>query len=160
MKDPSLAPGGRDRSGVVVGAALIALAGVLLWDATRLNRAVAYGLGPEVAPRIVALGLVVLGALSIVSGLRSGAARPGPYDRGAVLTIIGGFLALTACIGLGGGFIPAMTILFVVTAWAFGRRAPLVDVALGFALAVVVYLAFSKLLALSLPMGPLEKFIG
>ncbi|HEX2134464.1 MAG TPA: tripartite tricarboxylate transporter TctB family protein, partial [Microvirga sp.] len=39
------------------------------------------------------------------------------------------------------------------------RRAFLTDLAIGFALAVVVYLLFVKLLALSLPMGPLERLI-
>jgi putative tricarboxylic transport membrane protein len=160
MKDSSFASPGRDRSGVVVGALLIALAAVLAWDASQLNRAAAYGFGPEVAPRAVAIGLVLLGVLSIWSGLRSTEEKPGPYDWGAVLTIALGFLALTACIGLGGGFVPAMTILFAVTSWAFGRRAPLQDAAIGFGLALVVYLLFSKLLSLSLPMGPLEKLIG
>jgi putative tricarboxylic transport membrane protein len=77
-----------------------------------------------------------------------------------VATICGGFLALTVLIGLGAGFIPAMAILFAVTAWAFGRRAPHVDLPLGLALASATYLLFSKLLALSLPAGPLERMIG
>jgi putative tricarboxylic transport membrane protein len=133
---------------------------VLAWDAGQLNRSVAYGVGPEVMPRVIAVALVGLGVASILSGLRSHEEAPGGYDRGAVLTIMGGFLALTACIGLGGGFIPAMTILFAVTAWAFGRRAPFVDAGIGFGLSVIIYLLFSKLLALSLPMGPLEKLFG
>lgn len=151
---------GRDRSGVIVGVALIVIAGVLLWDAANLNRAVAYGFGPEVVPRVVAAGLVLLGALSIVSGLRSVEPKPGAFHVGAVLTICAGFLALTLCIGLGGGFVPAMTILFLVTSWAFGRRKPLADIAIGLVLATLTFLLFSKLLALSLPEGPLERLIG
>ncbi|MBL8589010.1 MAG: tripartite tricarboxylate transporter TctB family protein [Methylobacteriaceae bacterium] len=150
----------RDRSGVVVGLALFGLAGVLMWDASQLNRAVAYGFGPEVMPRVVSAGLVALGVFSVIAGLRSDESRPGRFHVADVATICLGFLALTACIGLGGGFIAAMTLLFVATCWAFGRRAPHVDAALGVALATATYLLFSKLLALSLPAGPLEKLFG
>ena len=62
-------------------------------------------------------------------------------------------------IGIGGGFIPAMTILFAATATGFGRRAILTDLAIGFVLGVVTYLIFSKVLSLSLPMGPLERLL-
>ena len=60
-------------------------------------------------------------------------------------------------IGIGGGFIPAITILFAATAAAFGRRAILADLAIGFVLGTGAYLMFAKLLSLSLPMGPLER---
>jgi len=151
---------GKDRSAVVVGVALLLLAGILFYDAVNLGRAVAYGIGPAMMPKVIAAGLVVLGVLSILSGLRTGDERPEPFDMRAVVTIIAGFLALTAIIGLGGGFLPAMTVLFAVTAHAFGRRAILTDLALGFGLSLLTYLLFSKLLALSLPKGPLEMLIG
>ena len=61
---------------------------------------------------------------------------------------------------MGGGFIPATTILFVATAAAFGRRAILADLAIGFVLAVVVFLIFDKLLTLSLPAGPIERLLS
>ena len=50
--------------------------------------------------------------------------------------------ALIALIGLGGGFIPATTILFVATSAAFGRRAILTDLAIGFVLSLIVFLIF------------------
>ena len=77
----------------------------------------------------------------------------------SLLLIVGGLAALIALIGLGGGFVPATTILFATTAAAFGRRAVLADLAIGFVLSVSVYLLFSRLLSLSLPMGPLERLI-
>ena len=76
-----------------------------------------------------------------------------------IVLILGGLAALIAIIGLGGGFIPATAILFAATAAAFGRRAILTDLAIGFVLAVVVYLLFDKLLTLSLPAGPLERLL-
>jgi putative tricarboxylic transport membrane protein len=52
-----------------------------------------------------------------------------------------------------------MTILFAATATAFGRRAIAADLIIGFVIAVVIYLAFSKLLTLGLPEGPLERLL-
>ena len=71
--------------------------------------------------------------------------------------ILGGLAAVIVLIGIGGGFIPAMTILFAATATAFGRRAILTDLAIGFVLGLGAYLMFAKLLSLSLPTGPLER---
>jgi len=68
-------------------------------------------------------------------------------------------VALIAIIGLGGGFIPATTILFAATAASFGRRAIHIDVAIGLVLALAIYLLFDKLLTLSLPAGPLERLL-
>ena len=65
--------------------------------------------------------------------------------------------AVIVLIGIGGGFIPAVTVLFAATAAAFGRRAVLTDLAIGFVLGTAAYLMFSRLLSLSLPMGPLER---
>ena len=81
------------------------------------------------------------------------------YDAKAVGLIVGGLAALIAIIGLDGGFIPATTILFAATAAAFGRRAFLTDFVIGFVLSLVVYLLFTKLLSLSLPVGPLERLL-
>lgn len=151
---------GHDRSEVVVGILLLIVAGVLWYDAVNLSRAVAYGVGPGMMPKVVGIGLAVLGVLSILKGVKSTSEKAGGYDRQAVGIIVAGFLILTAIIGLGGGFLPAMTVLFAATSYAFGRRAVVVDLVLGFVLALGVYLLFSKLLALSLPQGPLERLIG
>jgi len=157
MSESSGTTGRQDRTAVVVGVLLLLLAGVLWYDAENLNRAVAYGVGPGAMPKVIAVGLAILGALSVLSGVKGERFEIEQTDWPAVLIIIGGFLVLTAVIGLNGGFIPAMTILFAVTSFAFGRRAVLVDLALGFALALLTYLLFSRLLALSLPQGPLER---
>lgn len=160
MAGNSTADLSKDRTSVIVGIILLIVAGVLWYDANSLGRAVAYGVGPEVMPKVIAVGLIGLGLASIVSGFRSTVAKPPSFDIGAIVIIIAGFLALTAIIGLGGGFLPAMTVLFAATSWAFGRRALLVDMALGFVIALATYLLFSKLLSLSLPRGPIETLIG
>ena len=51
-----------------------------------------------------------------------------------MLLILGGLAALIAIIGLGGGFILATAMLFATTSPAFGRRALLADLAIGFVL--------------------------
>ncbi len=78
-------------------------------------------------------------------------------DFRPVLLILAGLALMITVIGVGGGFIPAMTILFAATATAFGRRAIVADLIIGFVISTVIYLAFSKLLTLSLPAGPLER---
>ncbi|MBX9619545.1 MAG: tripartite tricarboxylate transporter TctB family protein [Hyphomicrobiales bacterium] len=160
MSPSTSAPKGRDKPAIIVGFLLLALAGVLWSDAVNLSRVAAYGIGPAVMPKMIAGGLVLLGLLSILSGLRQNGKAPEPADFGPVGILVIGFLLLTAIIGFGGGFIAGMAVLFAITAFAFGRRAPLVDIALGLVLSVLIYLLFSKLLTLSLPQGPLERLFS
>ena len=72
----------------------------------------------------------------------------------------GGSLIMFAGIYYGGMYGGSTTaILFAATAAAFGRRAVLADLAIGLVIAVAIYLLFSKLLSLSLPVGPIERLI-
>ena len=73
--------------------------------------------------------------------------------------ILGGLALLIAIIGLGGGFILATSSLFVTTSAAFGRRAILADTAIALVMTTLIYLAFDRLLTLSLPTGPLERLL-
>jgi len=50
-------------------------------------------------------------------------------------------------------------LLFAFTARAFGRRALIADLILGFILATGIFLLFNKLLTLALPMGPFERLL-
>ena len=151
------AQGGVDRAGIVIALALLAVAAVLVIDALRIQANVVYGLGPQAMPIIVAIGLAILAAGNFVNALRGGDAEREEMDFRPVLLILAGLALMIAIIGLGGGFIPAMTVLFATTARAFGRRAFVADIVIGFVMAAIIYLAFSKLLTLSLPAGPLER---
>jgi putative tricarboxylic transport membrane protein len=148
-----------DRVAAIVGILLLILAGLLVWDANSLTLATPYGLGPTAMPYLVAGGLVLLGAGHIIAAVRSAPAEVESADAGAVLWITGGLVALIATIWVGGGFIVATAFLFAATARAFGRQALAVDLAIGFGLGFFVYLAFTKLLTLSLPQGPLERLL-
>ena len=148
-----------DVAGLVIAGVLLLLAIVIWWDMTSLELSATYGVGPKAMPAIVSLGLAILAAANLVQALRGELPHRDAGDLRAILLILGGLVALMTLIGLGGGFIPGTAILFAATATAFGRRAFLTDLAIGFVLGVGIYLLFAKLLALSLPMGPLERLI-
>ena len=74
-----------------------------------------------------------------------------PRSASRSLLILGGLAALIAIIGLGGGFIPAIAILFAATAAASGGARSSSTSLIGSSSAPIVYLLFSKLLTLSLP---------
>jgi putative tricarboxylic transport membrane protein len=50
-------------------------------------------------------------------------------------------------------------VLFVATSAAFGRRAIVADSAIALVMSTLIYLAFDRLLTLSLPAGPLERLM-
>ena len=148
-----------DPAGIVVAALLAVTAGAIAFDASRLELGQTYGLGPKAMPYVVAVGLLLLAIGNLVMGLRGDLPARAGSDPKAIARILGGLAILIAIIGFGGGFILATTVLFAMTAAAFGRRAFLADLAIGFVLTYVIYLMFAKVLTLSLPAGPLERLL-
>ncbi|MGY2806756.1 tripartite tricarboxylate transporter TctB family protein [Bradyrhizobium sp. USDA 4506] len=148
-----------DRAGVVIAAALAGLAAVLVWDASKLPSTNMYGMGPEAMPVVIAIGLVILAIGNLIDALRGNLPPRESMDPKPVWLIIGGLALLIAIIGFGGGFILATSALFVTTSAAFGRRAVLADSAIALVITTLIYLAFDKLLTLSLPAGPLERLL-
>jgi len=111
---------------------------------------------------VVGSGLVVLGVLLLVAVARgerfdpqdaedADASRP-PSLRALWTTVVAGALPVVMTRPL--GFPLAAAACFSLTARAFGSRRPAVDLGLGFALGVVCWLLFSRLLGLSLPGFP------
>jgi putative tricarboxylic transport membrane protein len=135
---------------------LLALAGLAAWDAGHLTLTSTYGMGPEAMPYVIAGGLAALAIGHFVVAVRSALPEREPFDLRAIGWIAAGLLALIVVIGVGGGFVIAMTLLFAATARAFGRTAVVTDLLIGLGLGILAYLMFSKLLTLSLPQGPLE----
>ncbi len=150
---------GVDRAGIVIAAALAAIAVVLVWDSRQLPATSMYGMGPEVMPVVIAIGLGLLAIGNLVDALRGNLPARESADPKAVLLILAGLAMLIAIIGLGGGFILATSALFVTTSVAFGRRALLTDTVIALVMSTLIYLAFDRLLTLSLPSGPLERLI-
>lgn len=155
---PPAAPG-VDRAGLVIAFLLAALAAVLVWDASRLPAGAMYGVGPGAMPIVVAVGLGFLAIGNLVDALRGNLPPRESADPKPVLLILAGLALLISIIGFGGGFILATSALFVATSTAFGRRAILKDAAIAIVLTTLIYLAFVKLLTLSLPAGPLERLL-
>jgi putative tricarboxylic transport membrane protein len=148
-----------DRAGLVIAFALAALAVVLVVDASRLSSGAMYGMGPEAMPIVVAVGLGLLAIGNLVDALRGNLPPRESADPKPVLLILAGLALLIAIIGFGGGFILATSSLFVATSAAFGRRAILIDSAIALVLTTLIFLAFDRLLTLSLPAGPLERLL-
>jgi len=148
-----------DPAGLVVAAVLAALAAVLVLDASRLPATSMYGMGPEAMPIVIAVGLGLLAIGNLIDALRGNLPPRESADPKPVLLILGGLAALIAIIGLGGGFILATAVLFVATSAAFGRRAILTDAIIALVMSTLIYLAFDRLLTLSLPSGPLERLL-
>ncbi|MET0678351.1 MAG: tripartite tricarboxylate transporter TctB family protein [Bradyrhizobium sp.] len=148
-----------DPAGVVIAVALAALAAVLVWDASQLPATSMYGMGPEAMPMVIAAGLGLLAIGNLVDALRGNLPPRESMDPKPVLLILGGMALLIAIIGFGGGFILATSSLFVATSAAFGRRAILTDTVIALVMSTLIYLAFDRLLTLSLPAGPLERLM-
>jgi putative tricarboxylic transport membrane protein len=148
-----------DTAGLVIALLLLALSAAVFWDMNRLELSSVYGIGPKAMPIVVGTGLALLALGNGVVAVRGGLPKRETVDLTAILLILGGLGALIALIALGGGFILATATLFVAVSTAFGRRAYLVDFLIGFALGTFAYLLFAKLLALTLPVGPLERLI-
>jgi putative tricarboxylic transport membrane protein len=151
---------GIDVAALVVAAFLLILALIVFQNAFSLTLEATYGIGPRAMPYVVGTALVLLTIAHVVLAFTGGVPKPAaPIDPQAMGWLTAGLVGLIACIGLGVGFIPAMMILFATTARAMGRRAFAIDLAIGFVLGLIVYLLFTKLLALGLPEGPLERLI-
>jgi putative tricarboxylic transport membrane protein len=148
-----------DVAGLVIALVLLVLAGLVWWDMTKLQILSPYDLGPKVMPIVVSTCLVLLAIGNGIGAFRGDLPARDSLDWTPIVLIFGGLACLIALIAFGGGFILGTAILFAATSTAFGRRAFLVDFLIGLALAVLVYVLFSKLLALSLPAGPLERLI-
>lgn len=157
--DPVQPPPRVDRAGIVIAALLAGLAAVLVWDARGLQSTTMYGMGPEAMPVVIASGLALLAIGNLVDALRGHLPARESADPVPVVLILAGLALLIGIIGFGGGFILATSALFVTTSAAFGRRAVLVDSAIALVMSTLIYLAFDRLLTLSLPAGPLERLL-
>jgi putative tricarboxylic transport membrane protein len=133
-----------DVAGLVIALLLLALAGVVGWDMTKLQILSPYDLGPKVMPVIVSAGLALLALGNAVSAFRGDLPKRESLDWKPIILILGGLACLIALIAIGGGFMIGTAILFAATSAAFGRRAFVVDLLIGAVLAVIIYLLFAR----------------
>ena len=116
--------------------------------------------GPRLVPLIVALGLIVLSLVFLARTF----VRPDLQlaERSTLedarthwptpLALMAGLVAYAELLEPL-GYIVATSVFFALGARVLGSRRPLRDVAVGVALAVVVYVAFTELLGVALPGG-------
>lgn len=147
------------RAAFVIAAGLAGMAALLLWDAAGLKQDGGYsGVGPADVPRLIAYGLLVLSGLTVMAGLKGDLPHPPPQAPAPVLWILSGLGLQLALLHLA-GFVLSGALLFGFTARGFGQRPLWRNIAVGVALALIIYAVFDRLLKLNLPGGPLERLI-
>ncbi|MQW00893.1 tripartite tricarboxylate transporter TctB family protein [Sinorhizobium medicae] len=146
-----------NRPTAMIAVVLFAIAFITYWDASHMKVRATYGMSASAASYFVAILFVVLAIGHLISAFKPSDIEVESADWMAVGWIGFALAGLIGSIWLGGGFIPGSTLLFALTARAFGRKALLVDLCLGAVIEVFVFLLFNKLLTLALPQGPLER---
>jgi putative tricarboxylic transport membrane protein len=141
-----------------VGLAVLALAAVVAWQTLLIPHNAVYAqVGPTAIPWLAAAMLALLGALLTWRGVRGGWVHEehGAFDAWGLGWLLAGLVLNVALIGTA-GFIIASTVMFVCTATAFGSRSTLRDAGIGFALALVAYVGFDRLLGYKIGTGLIE----
>lgn len=148
---------------LLIALGVLALGGFFAYGAFGVSVTQSYSrVGPRFFPFLVAAGLLLCGALLLVQALRGKAADPeggedvdadAPTDWRAVLLIAAGLVG-TAFLMEPLGFPLTAALLFWTVALAFGSRNLFAPV-IGLGLALLVHLAFTRLLDLNLPAGVL-----
>lgn len=154
---PALAPPARGLrlAEAALGLALLLLAGVIFFEITRISGGPGYArVGPKAFPRLVAIGLLLVGGGLVLAAFRDPSPKALPaMDWRALLFAMAGMLGAVLLFEPG-GFAVASAVLVALTARAFGSRRPLLDAAVGFGLGLACLVVFSLGLGVTLPWGP------
>lgn len=148
-----------DRAALAVATGLAGLAGVILWDVSRLSAIVSYSpVGPATIPHAIAFVLLGLAVWTAIAAFRGDFPEREPQEAKPVLWIVGGLAAQMLLLKTA-GFSIATGILFAATAYAFGKRQLWISLPVGVLLCLGVWYVFARQLQLSLPAGPLENLL-
>jgi putative tricarboxylic transport membrane protein len=156
----SLKRPGRDRVEIGVAVCGLALGLFVFAGSFSIDLGAGYDrIGPRFFPYLVAAGALFSGALLLKEALGRGKpSRPSREARasrtsGSVAFTLGLALASSALLLERAGFVLTAALLFFLVARAFASGSPLRDAAVGLALSVAAYLAFTRGLGLVLPGG-------
>jgi putative tricarboxylic transport membrane protein len=138
--------------------------------AFRLPEAGGYSrIGPNFVPRLVSVGMIVLGIWLLAEVVTGGWRERVPDDPaergehafhfGAFAWVSAGLFAQMALINTG-GFVLAAMALYALVARGFGSSRWLRDLAIGLVLGVAVFLFFVRFLNVNLPAGWLKPVLG
>lgn len=145
---------------------------VVVGMATAAIPASAYAkVGPAVVPWAITVGLAFFGLLLTAQGLMGGweHERDIAFDWRGIgwlmgglvlnLVMIDGYRVGETTIIPDFGFILSSTVMFAFTARAFGSPAFLRDAAIGFAIALIAYVGFDRVLGYQIGSGMIERLI-
>lgn len=148
-----------DRAALVIALGLLALGILVGWDASRLGSGGAYArIGPQTIPYAIAISLGGLAVWTAFAAFRHDFPEREPQEMRPVLWIVGGLLAQMILIRPV-GFSIATALLFAMTARGMGKVSLPLALFWGLVISAVVWFVFARLLALTLPAGPLEHLI-
>jgi putative tricarboxylic transport membrane protein len=154
---------------LIISLAVLVLGIAVAVGTTRLSAAGGYArIGPNAAPAVVAGGLILLGIWLLYEALSGGWRTATPHAAvdaeprfyaSAFLWVSAGLFAQMLLMHRA-GFVLAQAVLFTCVARGFGSTRPIRDFAIGFALALGVFLFFIKFLNVNLPAGWLKTVLG
>jgi putative tricarboxylic transport membrane protein len=151
----------------LVAVALIALGGLVLVESTRIGGGTGFTpVGPAVMPLVVGGGLLVLGVLLLARttiwpdvDLRERVEAEDRFTDWPTTGLLVGLLVAYAIVLNVLGYIVATAAFVPAGARILGSRDVRRDVILGVALALVVYIGFTRFLGVRLPAGLLAPIL-
>jgi putative tricarboxylic transport membrane protein len=148
----------------LIGFGLLVFAGLVLWSTSQIPVSPLYAkVGPTIFPYLTAAGLALFAVLLIVQAARGGW-QPEEEKEVSIdwraLSIVAVGLLVNVVLIVPLGFTAASTAMFVLITYAFGSRSIVRNAALGFAIAIVAYFGFAKLLGVNIGAGPIERLFG
>ena len=148
-----------DGAALVIAVILAAIAIVIFWQTSQMRvPPMQQRVGPAVFPYIVASGLAILAVGTFISALRNGFPSRSKDDFAPIAWIVGGLVAQILLLSTA-GFSIATGVLFAFTAKGFGRGPLWQTIPIGMVFSFVVWFIFARGLQLSLPQGPIERFL-
>ena len=149
-------------SDMAIGLGVVALAGVLAWQASEIPASPLYArVGPTLFPWIIVTMMGLLGLALTWQGFAGGwphDEEAGAFDpRGFFYMALGIEPAIVPFPKL--GFVLASTLQFTLTARAFESTKPVRDVLIGFTVAVLAYIGFDQVLGYRIGSGLVEDWI-
>lgn len=151
---------------VAVAGGVLAIGALILAGSFYLPTGGGYAqVGPGVVPRVVGVGLVVLGIFLLreafaggFNGVDEEAEARLPMDWAAFAWVSAGIIGYGLLVERA-GFVVASTLLFVLVARGFNSRRWLLNTVTGLVLAVIVFAIFNYGLGLTLPAGVIAPLL-
>lgn len=143
------------------GLFIVAFGIVAGWGASSIPASSWAVVGPSVFPWAVAILILVCGVLLTLQGLRGGWTGEEEQEPLQIrqLAWVGGGLLINLILIDEAGFILASTLMFTMVARGFGSRNWPRDLGIGFAVALIAYVGFDRLLGYKIGSGLIESLI-